>query len=408
MPTVLITGAASGIGMACAQRLAAQGQRCVLVDRNRAGLDQVLDSLAPSALGNHLRLAIDLTDASAVAGLRQLVPDLDGVINNAGMSDDRNQALVEQGLQGMQRLRALNVQAPAALVEALMPRLQPHARIVNVASGAGLRAIPWRGAYSPSKAGLIAQSKALAAAHPEWTVTVLSPGFVRTDLVDTLMREGRLRPERALAKIPLGRMAEPVEMAAALCFLVSPAAAALHGQVLAVDGGSSIYGGSQALPVAQHVPVAADAPVDLQICGDMTQAWPLPACEIAPQKAYAACLDISPWHSPSGGLFDSVYAAAVRFAQRYTEQSSLTLLLPVASRTHWRDAGDRAEARMLIQTLACEWGARGLRINALECGDPGAAALQPLVRFMAGAAAQYLTGQVLDVSASVPADRGLH
>ena len=401
MPTVLITGAASGIGRAASRQFAAQGWRCVLVDRDGQGLARLMAELPAPPESAHQPVVADLTIAADVQALAATVPALEALVNNAGMSDSRNIPLAEQPPADLDRLLALNLQAPAALVQALAPRLAPGARIVNVASGAGLHAIPWRGAYSPSKAGLIAQTQALACARPEWCVTVLSPGFVRTELVEGLIAAGRLRPERALAKIPLGRMASPQEMAAALVFLASPAAAPLSGQVLAVDGGSSVYGGSQALPPAMFAPLPMETPLAWTVEGDapglVPSAWPVPA---AAAVAYPACVDATPRHAPPGQRLQAVHAAAVRFAARHPQQASLTLLLPGPASVDWSQAGDAAAARMLVATLACEWGARALRINALEVPpDLPPARLAPLVHFIAGPRAQYLTGQTLSLAA---------
>jgi hypothetical protein len=106
-----------------------------------------------------------------------------------------------------------------------------------------------------------------------------------------------------------------------------------------------------------------------------------------------------------GQRLAAVHAAAARFASEHRQQASLTLLLPTPSaradpaNTDWRAAGDSAAARMMVSTLACEWGARALRINAIEvspqAGEAAAMSLMPLVRFVAGAAAQFLTGQTL-------------
>jgi hypothetical protein len=118
---------------------------------------------------------------------------------------------------------------------------------------------------------------------------------------------------------------------------------------------------------------------------------------------YAACLDLSPLHCESARLLQVVHAAAARFARRYAEQASLTVLLPADKAGRWQDAGDAAAARMLVSTLACEWGSRALRINALEVprgADPEA--LHPLLRFVCGPAAQYLTGQTLACRGTTP------
>lgn len=396
MPTVLITGAASGIGRDTARLFAGAGWQCVLVDHNEQALHPLGQSLPSPASAAHVLRTIDLTDPEQIASLGEGTPALDAIINNAGMSDTSNTPLVEQGQAQMGRLLALNLAAPAAVVDACAPLLKPGARIVNVASGAGLHAIPWRGAYSPSKAGLIAQTQALAKARPDWCVTVLAPGFVRTELVDGLIQAGRLKPEGAVAKIPLGRMAAPEEMAQALYFLANAGAQPLSGQVLAVNGGSSIYGGSQPFAPATLDPLPLDLPVQLEVCGGDGAPWQAVAQAQTADLHYAACLDLSPLHCEPAGLLLAVHAAAARFAARYTQQASLTVLLPADKVVRWQDAGDAAAARMLVSTLACEWGGRALRINALQVPsavDP--VALHPLLRFVCGSGAQYLTGQTL-------------
>lgn len=396
MQTVLITGAASGIGRDTARLFARAGWQCVLVDHNERALLVVGHSLPAPASAAHVLRTIDLTDARQIASLSEGTPALDAILNNAGISDASNTPLVDQDPVQMGRLLALNLAAPAAVVDACAHLLKPGARIVNVSSGAGLNAIPWRGAYSSSKAGLIAQTQALAKAHPEWCVTVLCPGFVRTELVDTLIQAGRLKPEGALARIPLGRMAHPDEMAQALYFLASPGAAPLSGQKFPVNGGSSVYGGSQPLPPTTVGTQPLDMPLQLEVCGGDAGPWQAVAMADADGSHYAACLDLSPLHAAPAGLLRAVHAAAARFAARHTQQASLTLLLPAMQPDAWQTAGDAAAARMLIATLACEWGSRALRINALEVpADIDPPSLHPLLRYACGSAAQFLTGQTL-------------
>ena len=410
MQTVLITGAASGIGRDAARLFAHMGWQCVLVDYNERALHELGQGLPCPATAAHVLRTIDLTDRKQIESLGVDTPALDAVLNNAGMSDASNTPLAEQTDAQMGRLLALNLAAPAAVVDACTHLLKPGARIVNVASGAGLHAIPWRGAYSPSKAGLIAQTLALARARPEWCVTVLAPGFVRTELVDGLIQAGRLKPEGAIGKIPLGRMAAPEEMAQALYFLASSGAAPLSGQILALNGGSSVHGSSQPFAPATLEPVPLDRSTQLEVCGGNGAAWqavaqPLAEQPPAEQERYAACLDLSALYSQSPSLLQSVHAAAVRFSARYAQRASLTLLLPSRKVDAWQDAGDGAAARMLVATLACEWGSRALRINALEVpGDPDPESLHPLLQFVCGPAAQYLTGQTLACRGAMPKD----
>lgn len=398
MQTVLITGAASGIGREAARRFSGAGWRCMLVDCNAEALNFLRAALPVVAHGAHLSRVADLTSAEEIRALANGAPPLDALINNAGMSDTRNIPLVEQSAAQLSQLLALNLAAPAALVETFAPLLRPGARIVNVASGAGLRAIPWRGAYSPSKAGLIAQSQALARARPDWCVCVLCPGFVRTELVDGLIAEGRLALAGAVGKTPLGRVAAPAEMAEALYFLASTGAAPLSGQVFPVDGGSSVYGGSRAFEPVMLEPLPLDTPLDLAVEGTGAERW----TEVGgAQKgdAYRATLDVSSLNARAGEVMSAVHEAARRFAANHEQQASLTLLLPASLPVDWHSAGDGAAARMLVATLACEWGARALRINAVEVGaHTVAASLVPLLRFVAGAGAQFMTGQTLRVA----------
>lgn len=402
-PTVLLTGAAAGIGRAAALRLAQAGWQCVLVDADAAALRRLQDDW-PSACAPPLCLAADLSDAAQIDRLAREVPPLDALINNAGMSAGGAEALSAGETDVGARLLALNLAAPARLVLACESRLQPGARIVNMASGAGLRAIPWRGLYSPSKAGLIAQTRALAQARPDWAVTALSPGFVRTVLVQGLIDSGRLDLARALARIPLGRMAEPEDMAEALCFLASPGARVLTGQLLVLDGGSSVYGGSEALPAAVRPALPWNAPPALR-CVDVQapawrralDAWPAARHARPAPAAYAAVLDGAALDARPGTMLETVLHAARRFRARHDACASLTLLLaPPAPDAPWAQAGDAAAAHMLVATLAAEWGALGLRINAVEVAAGAAPeACLPLLDYLTGARAQFLTGQLL-------------
>jgi len=416
-PTALITGAASGIGRATALRLSKSGWRCVVVDADAAALARLKDGWPMNEAPVPLPLVVDLTDAEQIKRLADSIPPLDALINNAGVSAGGIDALSDSTKGAAAKLLALNLAAPARLVDACERRLRPGARIVNVASGAGLRAIPWRGLYSPSKAGLIAQTRALAGARSDWTVTALSPGFVRTELVQHLIDSGRLDPSKAVAKIPLGRMAEPEDMAAALCFLAGSGARTLTGQLLVLDGGSSVYGGSEALPPARYAVQPLDLALGLHCVEIHCAGWrtSLDAWESsratrtrAPDTAYPGTVDGSALAATRGRTLEAALEAARRFRARHDANASLTLLLPPdADDIAWKDAGDAAASQMLIATLAAEWGAVGLRINGLQLArDVEAADCLDLLDYMAGPRAQFLTGQVLRPHASAaPAQR---
>ncbi len=375
----------------------------MLVDADAGGLDR-LQAEWPASAPAPQTLVADLTDAARIAALGAQLPPLDALINNAGMSAGGAEVLAGADDGAAQRLLALNLEAPARMVQACTPHLRAGARIVNVASGAGLRAIPWRGLYSASKAGVIAQTRALARARPDWSVSALSPGFVRTELVQRLIDSQRLDLPQVLSRIPLARMAEPEDMAEALAFLVGPGARPCAGQLLVLDGGSSIYGGSQPLPPAQLPALPFDTPRALQCSAIDSADWQaalarMPAGEACGRAAagqnYPAVIDGRGLQAPAGGLLAAVLDAARAFRQQHARQASLTLLLPpVPEAVEWQLAGDHAAARMALHTLAAEWGAPGLRINALapECAP---ADCLPLLDYLSGARAQFLTAQVL-------------
>jgi hypothetical protein len=224
---------------------------------------------------------------------------------------------------------------------------------------------------------------------------VLCPGFVRTELVDRLVAAGRLEPASVTAKIPLGRMAEPEELAEAIRFLAGADGVVPSGLLLPVDGGSSVFGGSQGFAPAAVAPVPSDTPLRLRVVGDVAGKWSAVGQH---GEGYMAVVDVSPLAAPPGDRLAAVHKAARQFAQEHAHQASLTLVLPAEAGEDWRHAGDLAAAGMLVATLACEWGARALRVNALSVSRATPEAIAPLLLFMAGAGAQYLTGQVLPVA----------
>lgn len=392
-PTVLITGAASGIGLATAHFFAEKNWRCILVDCDEVKLRELSKVLPSPSEGSHSFEWLDLTSTQDIAALASRVTSLDALINNAGITDSLNVPLINQTEAHFKSLLKLNLQVPADLTLALNASLKPGAHIVNVASGAGLKAIPWRGAYSTSKAGLIAQTQALAKARPDLCVTVLCPGFVRTDLVERLIASGRLKVEAAVAKIPMGRMASPAEMAAALYFLATSAAVPLSGQVIGVDGGSSVFGGSQPYKAAAHAPRPWHSALALNVKGGEVSDW-LPPSTLSNEPPYQACLDVSLMSLKPAQALNQLRQIATEFANEFTAQASLTVLIPLQSGESWQDAGHSAAIRMLISSLACEWGPQSLRINALEIpSSMNACEVAPVVHFLAGANAQFVTGQ---------------
>ncbi|MFN3387571.1 MAG: SDR family NAD(P)-dependent oxidoreductase [Allosphingosinicella sp.] len=235
---ILITGAASGIGLATARLFAAEGARLALLDRDREALEGVA-----SEIGAHAA-AVELSEESqiraAVSGSASALGGLDGVVNVAGIGGG---TFVESmTLEDWNRVLAVNLTAPFLVCREALPHLREASggTIVNVASGQGLLpSAPSLSAYAASKGGLVTFSKAMALElAPEIRVNAICPGVVDTPLLPAQMREAARAPGSGYA---LKRVGEPKEIAAGILFLTSRESAFVTGIALAVDGGRTYH-----------------------------------------------------------------------------------------------------------------------------------------------------------------------
>jgi NAD(P)-dependent dehydrogenase (short-subunit alcohol dehydrogenase family) len=235
--TALITGAAGGIGSSMAEAFAAAGARLALVDTaDCSGL--------ASRLGQtHRSYVLDLLDAEAI---KETVPRIgeecgtDILVNNAGLGIVA--PAEEQGLVDWDRTHAINLRAPWLVSVAALPFLKAsgRGRVVNIASQAGIVAIPEHAAYGSSKAGLIGLTKVLAVEWARYGITVnaISPTVVETPMA--LVGWAGEKGVKARAEIPVGRFAQPAEVAAAAIYLASADAAIINGSNLVADGGYTV------------------------------------------------------------------------------------------------------------------------------------------------------------------------
>ncbi|WP_108513840.1 SDR family oxidoreductase [Bradyrhizobium algeriense] len=250
---VLITGGAAGIGWATAQRFAAAGARVLIAD-----IDADRAARRAAELGEgHGSFGVDLAeDHQVVAMVEHSVRhfgSLDILINNAGRTDPAGLSAVDQPVAAFEHLLAVNLRGSllAAEAAAAVMRKSGGGSIVNLASGAALRPVPFRNGYSASKAGVLAMTRhhACAFAGDGIRVNAVAPGYTRTELVDELIARGRIDPAAVARRIPLGRMAVPDEIAAVIAFVASPRAAYLTGSTFLADGGSQVSSGGSG-PVA--------------------------------------------------------------------------------------------------------------------------------------------------------------
>jgi NAD(P)-dependent dehydrogenase (short-subunit alcohol dehydrogenase family) len=230
--TVLITGASRGIGLALAERLAADGARVIGVARG-----------APAAFPGRF-VELDLADAPAAeAALASMAAEesIDGLVNNAGLV--RGQSLGEIGLADLAEVLDINLRAAVQTAQACLPGMRGRrwGRIINIASLTVLGARR-RSAYAAAKSGLISMTRAwaLELAADGITVNAVAPGPTETELFRSNNPVGSDAERQLLAAVPVGRFGRPQEIAAAIAFLLSDQAAFITGQTLFVDGGASI------------------------------------------------------------------------------------------------------------------------------------------------------------------------
>lgn len=240
---VLITGAGTGIGRACARRFAAEGATVVAAGRRP-------DPLAETAAGHpgiH-PFAVDVTERDAPERLVRTVVEeyggMDVLVNNAAIV--RGGPLGTLSHDEVQPLLATNLVAPALLAQAALPALEAaHGVIVNVTTSVGQRGWPGSSLYAATKSALelLTRSWAVELAPRSVRVVAVAPGAVDTPIGE---HQG-LTPERRaavrawqLSRTPLGRIGSPEEIAWAVVQLASPAASFVTGAVLAVDGGAVV------------------------------------------------------------------------------------------------------------------------------------------------------------------------
>jgi NAD(P)-dependent dehydrogenase (short-subunit alcohol dehydrogenase family) len=231
----VVTGAASGIGLATAQELARRGATVAAVDRDTAGVPEPLRPYA-----------CDVTDsAGVIRTVEAIARDLGGIdvlVNNAGIGAQGTVA--DNDDDEWHRVLDVNVVGIARMSAAALPHLRRSTApaIVNTCSVAAFVGLPRRAVYSASKGAVLALTRAMAADHVREGIRVncVSPGTANTPWVQRLLAatddpEGEL--SRLSARQPTGRLVEAQDVAQAIVYLASPASGAVTGTSLAVDGG---------------------------------------------------------------------------------------------------------------------------------------------------------------------------
>lgn len=241
---VIVTGAGSGIGEACARRFSQEGAAVVLAGRTRAKLDRVAADLPPE------RTLVKVTDVAKYRQVEALVQaavrrfgGLHVMVNNAGVAPEGK--ATEATLEEWEEVMAINAGGVFHGCRAALPHLiASRGCIVNMASVSGLGGDWGLSFYNASKGAIINFTRALALDHgPDGVrVNAVCPSFTRTPMTDDMQKDRKILA-KFRERMPLGRPAEPHEVASVVAFLASEDAAMVTGVALPVDGGVTASNG---------------------------------------------------------------------------------------------------------------------------------------------------------------------
>ena len=242
----LVTGAGSGIGRATALAFAAAGASVIAADRNPNDNNETVEVITSSD-GNAIATTCDVTNSAEIkAALQQGIDRfgrLDIAFNNAGV-ELRPTPAADISEDDWDRVLNINLRGVFLCMKYEIPLLLQHGggTIVNTSSGAGVKGFPGGAAYGASKFGVIGLTKsaALDYAADNIRINAICPGIIDTNMMDRFTGGTEAGRAEVIAQEPIGRMGHPDEIAAAVLWLSSPAAAFTIGHALVIDGGQTI------------------------------------------------------------------------------------------------------------------------------------------------------------------------
>lgn len=237
--SAFVTGAGRGLGASIARGLAAAGADVVVLSRNQAELNALADSIVASG-GRAEPVVCDVTDPEAVQEAIDAIDRLDVVVNNAGTNIPAN--FVDVTPQQLDQMLLLNVRAMFLTAQAATRKMMANGSkggsIINISSQMGHVGAAKRTAYCMTKHAVegLTKSMAVELAPHNIRVNTVAPTFVLTPMTEAFFQEAAFR-DWVLQRLPMGRLLPAEDVAAAVCYLASPAAAMVTGTSLKLDGG---------------------------------------------------------------------------------------------------------------------------------------------------------------------------
>ena len=237
----LVTGAGRGIGQAIALRLAESGAKVCINDIN-PNTPQATAEAIVTAGGEAMTHLASVAKRAEIQAMSQAVMErwgrLDILVNNAGIA--RIEKIIDASLQGWEETINVNLRAPFLLTQRLAPKMieQRMGKIINVSSQAGIIAIEGHGSYAASKGGLNMLTKVMAAELSPHNIqcNAVAPTIILTPMAVQVWSDP-VKSNPMLAKTPLGRFGQPIEVADLILFLAAPASDLITGETIVIDGG---------------------------------------------------------------------------------------------------------------------------------------------------------------------------